>query len=206
MRITTLLASLLVLTACNFADAQEAQTGSIKGSVAVRGVRSPENVLVYVEEVPGEHNPPSESARMDQIKMAFTPSVLPIVVGTSVEFHNNDSLLHNVFWLKSKDGSYTARNLGSWGKGGVKTIVFDKEGSVVLLCNIHPEMEGHIVVLQNRAFALVDEDGFYEITGVPAGQYTVKTWYSQPRKLRSKTAEVTVTAGESTEQDFSLSR
>ncbi len=206
MRIRVLLASLLVLTVCGLAGAQDAKTGSIKGEITVRGVRSPENVLVYVEKVPGEHKPPSKPAKIDQIKMAFSPRVLPIVKGTTVEFHNNDSLLHNVFWLKSKDGSYPGKNLGSWGKGGVKTFKFEKEGSVVLLCNIHPEMEGHIVVLQNPAFAVVGKDGLYEIKDVPAGQYTVKTWYTKPRKLRSKSAEVTVKADESAELDFSLSR
>lgn len=188
------------------AVAQDAQTGSIKGEITVRGVRSPENVLVYVEKLPGEHEPPSKPAKMDQKELTFIPHVLPIVKGMTVEFHNSDSLLHNVFWLKSKDGSYPGRNLGSWGKGGVKTFKFEKEGSVVLLCNIHAEMVGHVVVLQNPAFAVVGKDGLYEIKDVPAGQYTVKTWYSQPRKLRSKSAGVTVKAGESAELDFSLSR
>ena len=206
MRVKIVLASLLVLSACNLAVAQDAKTGSIKGEITVRGVRSPENVLVYVEKIPGEHKPPSKPAKMDQARMAFVPHVLAIVKGTTVAFHNNDSLLHNVFWLKSKDGSYSSKNLGTWGKGGVKKVKFEKEGSVVLLCNIHPEMEGHIVVLQNPAFAVVGKDGLYEIKGVPAGQYTVKTWYSKPRKLRSKSATVTVKAGESTELDFSLSR
>jgi plastocyanin len=188
------------------AVAQDAKTGSIKGKITVRGVRSPENLLVYVEKLPSEHKPPSKPATMDQKELTFVPHVLPIVKGTTVEFQNNDSLLHNVFWLKSKDGSYPSRNLGSWGKGAAKTFKFEKEGSVVLLCNIHSEMVGHIVVLQNPAFAVVGKDGLYEIKDVPAGQYTVKTWYSQPRKLRSKSAKVTVKAGESTELDLSLSR
>lgn len=206
MRVRVFLASLLVLTACGLAVAQDAKTGSIKGEISVRGVRNAENVLVYVVEIPGEHNPPAEPAEVDQQKLAFVPHVLPIVKGTTVEFQNNDSLLHNVFWLKSRDGSYPSKNLGSWGKGGTKRFTFDKEGSVVLLCNIHPEMEGHIVVLQNPAFVVVGKDGLYEIKDVPPGEYTVKTWYSQPRKLRSKSAKVTVKAGESTELDFSLSR
>ncbi len=204
--ILPLIAVHFCLVTAGGAVAEDAKTGSIKGKITVRGVRSPENVLVYVEKVPGEHKPPSKPAKIDQIKMVFIPHVLPIVKGTTVEFHNNDSLLHNVFWLKSKDGSYPSRNLGSWGKGGVKKFKFEKEGSIVLLCNIHPEMVGHVVVLQNPAFAVVGKDGLYEIKDVPAGQYTVKTWYSKPRKLRSKSATVTVQAGESAKLDFSLSR
>lgn len=177
--------------------------GSIKGKIAVRGVRSPENVLVYVEQVPGDW-PATKDAHMDQVKLVFIPHVLPVVKGTEVEFKNSDPLLHNVMWPAGK--GYAARNLGTWGKGTSKKYAFDKLGAVVILCNIHPEMEGHIVVLQNPFFAVVGKDGTYEIKDVPAGKYTVKTWYSQPRRLKSKSAEVTVEAGKSAELDFSLSR
>ena len=179
-------------------------TGSIKGTVSASGVRSPENVLVYIEKAPGEYPPPKEPAEEDQVKLKFIPFVLPIVKGTTVKFLNSDPLLHNVFWPKGK--GYSGRNLGTWGKGASKKIKFDKLGEVVLLCNIHSEMEGHIVVLQNPFFAVVDKEGTYEIKNVPPGDYKVKTWYSKPKKLRSKSAKVTVKAGGATELDFSLSR
>jgi hypothetical protein len=131
---------------------------------------------------------------------------LPIVKGTVVTFINSDPVLHNVFWNKSDDGSYPAKNLGSWGKGASKEFTFDKEGSVTLLCNVHPEMESHVVVLQNSFFAVVGKDGAYEITGVPAGDYSVKAWYPSPKKLKAKSAKATVTAGQATKLDFSLSR
>ncbi len=184
--------------------AADGDTGVIKGSISVSGVRSPENVLVYLEQVPGEWAPPKDPAEMDQIKLSFTPAVLPIVKGTTVRFLNSDPILHNVFWPRGK--GYSTRNLGTWGKGASKNYTFSKLGEIVLLCNVHPEMEGHIVVLQNPFFAVVDKEGVYEIKNVPPGKYTLKTWYTKSKKLRSKKAEVTVTAGGETEQDFSLSR
>ncbi len=179
-------------------------TGSIAGEISVSGVRSPENVLVYVEKAPGEYPPPQKDAEMDQIKLKFVPAVLPIVKGTTVRFLNSDPILHNVFWPKGK--GYAKRNLGTWGKGVAKKFRFDKEGEVVLLCNVHPEMEGHIVVLQNPFFAVVGKDGTYEIKDVPPGKYTVKTWYPDRKRLRSKSAEVTVEAGKVAKLDFFLSR
>lgn len=180
------------------------EKGLIRGTISVSGVRSPENVLVYLEEVPGEWPPPEEPAAMDQVKLVFTPHVLPVVKGTAVRFLNSDPILHNVFWPKGK--GYAARNLGTWGKGAAKTFKFDQPGEVVLLCNVHTEMEGHIVVLQNPFFAVVSEDGGYEIKDVPPGEYKLTTWYSNPKKLRSKSVKVTVKAGGATTQDFSLSR
>ena len=196
---------LLFLLVSSDARAAGDDQGSIEGTISVSGVKSPENVLVYLEEVAGDWPPPKEPAEMDQAKLAFIPHVLPIVKGTTVRFLNNDPILHNVFWPKNK--SYSARNLGTWGKGGSKKHKFDKLGAAVLLCNVHPEMEGHIVVLQNPFFTVVDnKDGEYEIKNVPPGQYTLKTWYSKPKKLRSKSEKVKVVADKETEQDFSLSR
>lgn len=182
------------------------QAGSIKGQITASGVRDIDSVLVYVEKAPGQFPASKQPAQMDQMKLTFMPHVLPIVKGTTVNFLNSDPVLHNVFWQKSDDGSYAQRNLGTWGKGTSKEFTFDKEGSVVLLCNVHPEMESHIVVLQNPFFALAGKDGAYEIKGVPPGQYTVKAWYPNPKKLKAKTAKVTVTAGQTAQLDFSLSR
>jgi plastocyanin len=184
--------------------AADGDKGTIEGSISVSGVRSPENVLVYLDEVPGDWQPPEKPAHMDQIKLVFTPAVLPIIKGTTVNFLNSDPILHNVFWPKGK--GYSTRNLGTWGKGASKNYTFDALGEVALLCNVHAEMEGHIIILQNPFFAVVDKDGAYEIKGVPPGNYVLKTWYSNPKKLRPKKADVTVKAGESTKQDFSLSR
>lgn len=201
--LTLALACLFAMKVMGVANAGEAN-GSIKGEITVSGVRSPENVLVYIEKAPGNYPPPKQPAHMDQIKLTFTPTVLPIVKGTTVRFLNSDPLLHNVFWPKGKN--YRKRNLGTWGKGKSKKVTFDKEGEVTLLCNVHPEMEGHIVVLQNPFFAVVGKEGTYEIKNVPPGSYTVKTWYLKPKKLRSKSAKAKVVAGKATELDFSLSR
>ncbi len=197
-------AVVLILIACSAARADDKEKGSITGSISVRGVKSPENVLVYIETVAGQWKPPEKSPQVDQVKLVFLPKVLPIVKGTTVKFVNNDPILHNVFWPRGK--GYATRNLGTWGKGGSKQYKFDKLGEVVLLCNVHAEMEGHIIVLQNPFFSVVAKDGEYKIEGVPPGEYTLKTWYTNRKKLRSKSAKVTVKAGESATQDFSLSR
>ena len=150
---------LLVLTVAFFGSgivrAGDAGTGSIKGEITANGVKSLEDVVVYIETVPGQQKPPEDPVEVDQKKLVFVPHVKPIVVGTKVVFKNGDPLLHNVFWTASDDGSYPAKNLGTWGQGDTKTYTFDKPGHVGLLCNIHPEMEGYILVLQNPFFAVV---------------------------------------------------
>jgi plastocyanin len=185
---------------------QDAATGAVKGNVTASGVRSPEDVVVYLQNVPGEHQPPAQPVAMDQKKLVFVPHVLVVVRGTTVEFKNGDPLLHNVFWPASDDGSYPANNLGTWGQGDSKKFMFDKEGHVVLLCNIHAEMEGHVLVVQNPFSSVVTKDGLYEIKNVPPGEYTLTTFYPQPKKLKAKSMQVTVAAGKTVTQDISLGR
>ncbi|MGO9109653.1 MAG: plastocyanin/azurin family copper-binding protein [Thermoguttaceae bacterium] len=185
---------------------QDAATGSIKGEVTAAGVRSPEDVVVYIQKVAGEQKPPAQPAKLDQKKLIFVPHVLVIVKGTTVKFQNGDPLLHNIFWNASDDRSYPANNLGTWGQGDSRSVLFDKEGHVVVLCNIHAEMEGHILVLQNPYFAVVKKDGLYEIKGVPPGEYNVMTFYPQPKKLKAKTIKLTVEAGKAVTQDIELGR
>lgn len=184
------------------ADEKE-ETGAIKGTVSVSGVKDPENVLVYLDSV-GDKWEPTKSAEVDQVKLKFIPYVLPIVKGTTVTFKNNDPLLHNVLWPQGK--GYPAKNLGTWGKGAERKFSFDQVGEVVLLCNVHPEMEAHVVVLQNPFFKMAGKDGTYEIKDVPAGKYTLKTWYPKPKKLSSRSAEVTVEAGTTATLDFTLGK
>ncbi len=185
---------------------QAAETGTIKGEITASGVRNPENVVVYIKQAPGEYKPSAKPAVMDQRKLVFVPHVLPIVKGTTVVFRNSDPLLHNVNWLASKNGAYAANNLGTWGQGDSRKFTFDQLGHLVLLCNIHAEMEGHILVLQNPFFSVVGKEGTYEIKDVPPGSYTVVAWYPQPRKLKAKSAEVTVEAGKTASLDFTLGR
>ena len=89
---------LLVASSGRAAGYDQRATGTIKGTISVSGVKSPENVLVYLKKVAGDWPPPEEPAEMDQAKLAFIPHVLPIVKGTTVRFLNNDPILHNVFW------------------------------------------------------------------------------------------------------------
>lgn len=161
--------------------------GTIKGKITVKGARDARDVVVYIDKVPGEFKPPKEHAKMDQKNLTFIPHVLPILAGTTVDFHNSDDVLHNVF---TPDKCAEKFNLGTWPKGQVRSYTFKQAGCVaVLLCNVHPEMEAWVVVLQNPYFYKTGKDGVFKIENVPAGKYTLKVWHE---KLKGKPQEVTV--------------
>ena len=151
--------------------------GEIKGKVSVQGLHSAENIAVYVDTIAGKNfTPPAQHVMEDQKKMTFIPHVLVVVKGTTVDFLNSDAVGHNVFWPSISGNRKLAHNLGTWPQGVKKSFQFNDVGAVPLLCNVHPEMSGYVVVVPTPYFALTGKDGSFEIKDVPPGHYTLKTW------------------------------
>jgi plastocyanin len=174
--------------------------GSIKGTVKVKGLRTPENILVYLAKAPSDAGDLSNANLvMDQRNLEFIPHILPVLVGATVDFPNNDKVDHNVFSM-SRTKKF---NLGSYKAGESKSVIFDKPGIVELRCDVHAEMAAYILVMKNPYFAVTDKQGRFEIpdsgaliqiglSGVkdlPAGKYFVKTWHE---KLKSQKKAVVV--------------
>jgi plastocyanin len=171
--------------------------GDIKGKVHFKGTKSNEGVLVYIENVNGTFSPPGRKIIMDQKDLRFYPMLLPVLVGSTVTFLNNDNVMHNVF---SPDKCPDSFNLGTWPKGQSKTHTFTKANCFIrILCNVHPDMQAWIVVLQNPYFVKTDSLGGYEIKNVPEGKYKLKVWRPFHKTI---TKEVIVGKSGITEKDF----
>lgn len=189
----------ILFTALSLGLAAPALAGDLHGKVACKGVRDSADAVVYVAAVPGKTFPaPAEHARIDQANLVFAPHVLPVLVGTTVDFLNSDAVLHNVF---SPDACADKFNLGTWPKGQMKSYTFKKECAATLLCKVHPEMEGFVVVVPTSWFAVTKADGSFTIPGVPDGSVTVKVWHP---KLKGTEKAVTVTGP--TEVSFEISK
>jgi plastocyanin len=153
------------------------KANEIKGKVSVQGIKSAENIAVYVDAIPDKKfDAPKEHVTIDQRKMAFIPHVVAVQQGTTVEFLNSDPVGHNVYWPSISGNKKLAHNLGTWPKGEKKPFQFNDLGVASLLCNVHPEMSGYIVVAPTPYFAVTDKEGNFEIKNIPAGKYTLKTW------------------------------
>jgi plastocyanin len=173
--------------------------GDLHGKVAVKGVRDSSDAVVYIAEVPGKtFAPPKEHAKMDQANLVFKPHVLPVLVGTTVDFLNSDAVLHNVF---TPDACADKFNLGTWPKGQTKSFEFKKDCVAQLLCKVHPEMEAFVVAVSTPYFAVTKADGSYQIPDVPDGAYTVKVWHP-----KAKGTQKSVTVAGATGAEFEISR
>src|ERR1019366_5134657 len=152
-----------------------AQAGTISGKVT--GV--PGASVVYVETIAGRTFPASaQQPVMAQRRLMFEPPILPVQQGSTVEFLNNDGVAHNVFWVSVGGNKKLGHNLGTWPQNEKRAFKFDTPGAVPLLCNVHPEMTGYIVVVPTPYFALTSESGEYRIENVPDGSYSLTAWHA----------------------------
>jgi plastocyanin len=193
LRVFAVVAGVVSLTAA-------ASAGSISGKVS--GVNG--ESVVYVDKIPGKTFPaPSARPVMDQKGLLFNPHILVVEAGTTVDFLNSDKVAHNVFWPSLMQGGkkLPGKNLGTWPTGEKRPFKFDQPGVASLLCNVHPEMAGYVVVVPTPYHATTDKSGTYKIENVPDGQYTVVAWHEG-----AKNSSKPVTVSGDTKADFTVSK
>src|SRR5690242_6911201 len=146
----------------------------------------PPLAVVYLDGVFPRSAPaaPKEVAQKD---LTFIPALLPVQVGTKVEFPNLDDTYHNIF-------SYSPAKRFDLGRyrpeeRPIPSEVFDKQGLVTLRCDIHEHMRGLILVLNTPYFVMTDTEGRFRLSGLPAGHYTLKAWIDS-RTTREKPVEL----------------
>jgi plastocyanin len=133
----------------------------------------PPLAVVYLEgSFPKRGRPPiKELAQKD---LTFVPSLLPVQVGTKVEFPNFDDTYHSIF-------SYSPAKRFDLGRyrpeeRPIPSEIFDTPGLVTLRCDIHEHMRGLILVLNTPYFVVTDPDGRFRLNALPSGHYTLKAW------------------------------
>lgn len=193
----------LVGTVCSPAmgAARAARDATLRGQVTIRGLGAAGMAVVSLEPLdsPSPVRVSPGPARIDQRGLAFQPHVLAVPVGTTVEFTNSDTVLHNIF-SPTEDGEQ-AFNLGTWPRGETRSHRFEEAGVTLLLCRVHPEMEAYVVVVPTSRFAVTDEDGSYSIPGLAAGEYRLRVWHERGQVLEMP---LTVATPRDVRQDLTL--
>lgn len=141
-----------------------------KGSV----LADASNIVIFIDGLDVTFPPqtPEIPPRISHLGRMFSPAVLPLVQGSTVDFFNDDTIFHNVFSL-SKAKRF---DLGTYPQGTSKLVEFVNTGMIKIHCNIHPRMVSSILVLNNNLFATTDTNGHFKISGIPDGEMTVRVW------------------------------
>ena len=135
---------------------------------------NPPAAVVYLEgDFKGQGSVPKSPDQVAQKNVAFAPDLLPVLVGTAVEFPNMDETYHNVFSYSK----FKRFDLGRFRKDEKPSVVvFDKPGAVTIHCEIHERMRGTILVLETPHFIKTDTAGKYRLEHLPPGNYVLKAW------------------------------
>ena len=176
---------------------KEHKDGLERETVAVKdgGLK---DVLVYVKSgLSGTYPPPTDAVELDQKGCMYSPHIIALQVGQPLKIKNNDETLHNIHPRPTVNPEF---NIGQPRKGIESTRTFEKkEPWIPVGCDVHPWMRSYIAVLDNPFFAVTDDDGKFEIKGLPAGDYEIEAIHE---KLKTQTGKITVKDGESAKLDL----
>ncbi len=174
---------LIFFSLLSFSLLSAAERAEVSGQVSLRDSREASvtrgagfsGVVVWLEplDAPGLSVPPSHAVMMQKNK-TFTPHVLPVQVGATVDFPNYDPIFHNAF------SSYSGQifDVGLYRPGSSRAVRFARPGVVRVFCNIHPNMSAIILVVNSPYFTKTGPDGRFKLT-VPPGRYQMRVFHER---------------------------
>ena len=145
-------------------------------------------IFVWIDNPPeGDYLPPEEPALLTQKNCRYEQPVLALMAGQPLEMHNNDDTTHNVRGFPKNNKIF---NFGQPPGLPSRHRTFpNAEKPLKIKCDVHRWMLSYAFVMDHPFFAVTDEKGQFTIQGLPAGNYTLKTWHDKLGELQQ---EITV--------------
>jgi len=162
--------------------------GGIKNAVvSIKGIKSGKGLETL-----------GTSFVLDQKGCMYTPHVSVVPVNATLKIVNPDGILHNIHTYSQKNPPFN-KSQPQFKKE--MTTSFAQAELVAAKCDVHGWMSASILVVDQPYYAVTDATGAFKLTDVPAGTYTVEIWQE---KLGTKTAQVTVAAGQTATLNFAF--
>ncbi|MGQ0801179.1 MAG: cupredoxin domain-containing protein [Pseudomarimonas sp.] len=158
-------------------------TGTIElvsGGKPLRANEAEDAVVYFRPKGMTTFQPPAERAVMTTRRKQFWPRILPIAMGSTVQFPNEDVILHNAFSASTGNVFDT----GVYGAGEGATHTFTRPGLVKVYCNVHHSMFAHILVLDTPYFARPDAQGRFTLRNLPAGEGSLVVFHDRSTPTR----------------------
>lgn len=188
---------LLAATVSGSVQLQDSSDATVRKSLDYSGVvisLTPVETLSAAR--PESQQTATRKVVMIQKKKTFSPHIVAISVGDSVEFPNADPIFHNAF------SNYSGQifDIGLYAPGTTRTVRFTRPGVVRIFCNIHSAMSAVIVVSGAPYFTVTKRDGSFAIPHVAAGAYLMEAFHERATEatLRSLSRQITVEHGDIT--------
>jgi hypothetical protein len=121
---------------------------------------------------------------LDQRRCRYEPHILLVPESSTLHMKSSDPVLHTIHM----DGAATF-NLPFPFKDQVISRNMPTDGLVNLRCNGgHVWMNAEMFVIPHPYFAVTDESGRFQLTGVPAGSYEIVAWHEGWGVVRQESA------------------
>jgi len=141
--------------------------------------------VVWLEAVEGDKPWPGDVGVMDQIGCVFVPHVTVVGVGQKMQFLNSDPIIHNIHSWPRANQPMSVSQLAK-GLGRPIKRAFEMPDEIKITCDVHKWMSAWIIVRDNPYYALTGEDGAFEITDIPPGNYTMVIWHESLERVEKK--------------------
>jgi hypothetical protein len=183
-------------------------------------------VVVFVVGIDKGKALPAPSAKIEAEDCKFTPYISVLFEKWPLEIVNMDPVLHDIQAYETsrlgarvlfnsplpmnpqytKEGiTKTGRNAQLAGAPMRQTINLHKGRRMfVMQCGFHAYMESWGFIVDNPYFALTDQNGRFEISDIPAGEYHVFVWHPMILGGVGKRYDVTIRSGQTATLDASI--
>ena len=159
------------------------------------------NTIVYLIDISQGKDFADAKIEIDQMGCKFTPHVQIVPVGKRLTMLNSDKIMHNVhIFGKNPVNKPQPKSRRKMPLKAVK----EAEGPVSVKCDIHGWMSAWIAYVPHPYFAVTNEKGEFTLEDVPAGEYKLGYWHEACGTNSKEPATVTVEAGGTITQDFTL--
>jgi plastocyanin len=159
-----------------------------------------QNVFLYVKSgLNAGGGMRDEPVTIKQQGCRYEPHVLGAMVGQQIDIINSDETTHNIHPMPTASKPWNESQLPK-----AEPIVkrFAKpELMIPIKCNQHPWMRMYLNVVEHPFFAISKQDGTFEISGLPPGEYTIAAVHE---KLGEQEMKVNVGPKENKAVDFAF--
>lgn len=154
-----------------------------KKGKAVKPSEYADAVIYFVPEKAVSSPPLSTGTKeMKMEKKKYSPRVLPVTVGTEVNFPNFDPILHNAFSTSTNNNF----DLGLYSGGDKGSHKFEKPGLVRVYCNVHHAMVAYILVFDSPYYTTLSNDGQFTLKDLPAVPGQLFIWHPRAKLIKKK--------------------
>ncbi len=133
------------------------------------------NTIVYLKNISAGKalDLPEQRRHLDQRHCRYIPHILLVPQNVALQMQSSDATLHTIHM----DGA-ASYNLPFPFPNQISSRTMSTPGLVNLRCNGgHVWMNAEMMVVNHPYYAVTDESGRFEFTGVPAGTYQIVAWH-----------------------------